>query len=720
MNAENRGARLRWRLLGATGAAFLLAALAGCGRGPYWPQKPYPPEGDVISDVEVGPVKAKGVDRDALLEGLSTAHSPRFLGIWDGVAFDYEVFDENVLARDLERVERYYRARGYYEAKVTAARVIRLDQHHVRVEIRVDEGEPVRLAGVPTITGTAQFPLDKDGKPTLATEVMRAVTLRQGDLFDEARFQQVEQAIGDTLADRGYAFVHVKSEAQVDIAHHTATVRYDVVPGPHAVYGKITIQGLSQIPEDKVRQQLYLRQGKDYSRKDLKDAQDTLVMLGVFSRVDVHEDLTHPESGEVPLQVSVTESALHTVRIGGGANFDVLRFSTQLRVGWEHRNLFGGMRRFAIDDRPGITYYPLRIGLFVAPTRLLPENRLHVGLEQPSFLEGRTSGFLTADYNLYPLLYYLPKGIDPQKERIIGYHEVKTSAGVQRAFRRLHLKVRPSLNWQADFPFTYQGGVPPGLDQVHVVFPELVTTLDFRDDPVEPHVGLLLSNTLQVAGLGGVGSVEDIRDEPEARIFLPVGKRVTLALRGTVGLLFPRNYGESLNPSAVANVPPDDPAIIRDQHRLLFRVFYSGGPNSNRGYPFRWVGPHGPLGFLVLSTEQCVFNPSSIAGVPLSCLRPLGGLSMWEGSFEVRFPILGSFGGVVFLDASNVTSQKAHLDFMSPHLSPGLGARYMTPVGPVRVDIGYRLAGTELANEPDPGKILGLPIAINISLFEAF
>jgi outer membrane protein insertion porin family/translocation and assembly module TamA len=522
----------------------------------------------------------------------------------------------------------------------------------------------------------------------------------------------------------------------VDIARHTATVRYDVVPGPPAVYGKITIQGLAQIPEDKVRKQLYLRQGKRYSRKDLKDAQDTLVALGVFSRVDIHEDLSHPESGEVPLEVSVTESALRTVRLGGGVSFDVLRFATRLRVGWEHRNFFGGMRRFAIDERPGITYYPLRIGRFVAPTRLLPENRLHLGFEQPSFIEGRTSGFLSADYNLYPLLYYLPKSIDPRQERIIGYHEFKTAAGVQRRFRRLHLTVRPSLNWQADFPFTYQGNVPPGLDQVHVVFPELVTALDFRDDPIEPHTGLLLTNTLQVAGLGGVGSVEDVRVEPEARAFLPMSKKVTLALRTTVGLLFPRNYGESLDPRAglfaLARDDPTNAAVIRDQHRLLFRVFYSGGPNSNRGYPFRWVGPHGPLGFLVLSTQPC--TPGT--AVPLSCLRPLGGLSLWEGSLEVRFPIWGPLGGVAFFDASNVTRRQAMLDFRSPHLSPGLGARYMTPVGPLRVDVGYRLVRTlvkdnpstpdinertnALADEPDPGRIFGAPIAINVSLFEAF
>ena len=56
-------------------------------------------------------------------EKMATAESPKFLGLFRGVVYDYELFDRTVLQRDLERVERYYRARGYYEAQVRAGRV---------------------------------------------------------------------------------------------------------------------------------------------------------------------------------------------------------------------------------------------------------------------------------------------------------------------------------------------------------------------------------------------------------------------------------------------------------------------------------------------------------------------------------------------------------------------------------------------------------------------
>ena len=65
--------------------------------------------------------------------------------------------------------------------------------------------------------------------------------------------------------------------------------------------------------------------------------------------------------------------------------------------------------------------------------------------------------------------------------------------------------------------------------------------------------------------------------------------------------------------------------------------------------------------------------------------------------------------------------------FTYPHLSPGIGLRYATPVGPVRLDVGYRVPyGQELGQRQLPEdkgsqtNILGLPIAVQFGLGEAF
>jgi outer membrane protein assembly factor BamA len=702
------------------GGLVLAAALAaGC-------VKDFPPDRAVVTRVDT--IGTDSIDEDDLTDGLATTATPKFLGLFEGVMFDYEVFDQNVLARDLERVERFYRARGFYEARVSAARVIQVDERHVRVEIRVEEGRPVLTRDV-RIRGIERLPHEA------AVAAFAAVTVKPDKRFDEKDFEDSRRAIENVLADRGHAFVEVKHDAKVDLVTHTADIEFEVKAGPQARYGPIRFVGLETIPEGPVRKNFGLRPGRSYSRAELSDAQEALVGLGVFSTVEVREDRSRPETGEVPLTVVLREASLRTIRLGGGGRFDVLRLSTHLRTGWEHRNFLGGMRHFGIEAKPGLTYFPTRFGRLEAPTRILPENRLRAELRQPSFLEGRTTGFLATSYNIYPLLYPLPEEADPEEERIIGYNEVIASAGLERSFLRHRLFVSPSYNWQANFPFTYQGDVPEGLETVRVAFPELTGIVDLRDDPIEPSRGAYFSNSLQFAATFFGGDVTDVRVRPEARFYVPlIRRRVVLALRATTGFLFPQDYGETLDPgNELAPRDPTDPRVIRDQHKLLFRAFYSGGPNSNRGYPYRGVGPHGPVGFLVPTGQNCGLAPGqSVDTLPSACIRPLGGLTLWEATAEVRIHVGGPVHVATFLDASDVTRSVGQIRFDVPHISVGPGLRYMTPIGPLRLDVGYRVPGLQQLGEkelereegtPEDLNLFGLarlPIAVHFALGEAF
>lgn len=687
------------------GSVPLLVALACCLPGCL--KKDYPTEGPVVSRVEL--TNAEVVDPDEILDRLSTAASPRFLGIWDGVVFEYEVYDEALLSRDLERIQRYYRARGYYEATVTAARVVETDAHHVRVEIRVYEGSPVLTREIRP-SGLERIDLAD------STAALEAIRLEPGEPFDEQVFEESKKAILNALGDRGYAFAKIRGQATVDIARHTAVVTFEVEPGPKAVYGPIRIAGLDRIPERPVRENLDIEEGKPYSRAEVEDARTQIVNLGVFSSVDIRQDRSRPDTREVPITVVVEESALRTVKLGGGMRFDVLEWSAHLDIGWEHRNFLGGMRRFRIETKPGMVLFPTRMDNFVAPTNVFFKNKARMELRQPSFIEGRTTGFLAGEFNIFPVLY-------PDSgpgDNVIGFRKVAAQGGVERPFFGHHLYVTPSYNWEANFPFTYLGTVPEGFGRVTVSYPELRAILDFRDDPIQPHAGVFVSNDVQVAGFFFGGDATDVKVRPELRTYVPISKTVTFATRATMGFVFPQNYGSTLKNTTNATTAD----IVRDQQLLLFRAFYSGGPTSNRGYPYRGVGPHGVLGFLVPSGVRCDFNDPN---PPNRCLRPLGGLTLWEATAEVRFPIVGPLRAALFVDASDVTRSIADLRFDHPHLSPGFGLRYQTPVGPIRLDVGYRVPYAQVIgrkslpdNEGHPNTVFGLPIAVHFGLGEAF
>ena len=665
------------------------------------------------------------VDDDAVLDGLATS----------------DEYDPSLVSRDLERIERYYRARGYYEAKVTAARVLQLDGRHVKLEIRVAPGVPVTVRRV-DIPGVANLP------PLVTKDVLTARSLKIGDVFDEASFDEMKAAILAAQQDRGFPFAKVDAKAHVDLIEHRADVAITLQPGPAATYGAVTIEGLKSIPEGTVRDTLKIVEGGTYSRSDLASAQRALLNLGVFGTVEIREDLTHPETNRVPIAVVVRETELRTVRLGGGVDFNVLRLNFHLGMGWEHRNFLGGTRHLSVNVTPGVDLYPTRFDFdgstSLKPTRVLLENSLQLKFKQPSFIESRTAGTIDASYNVMPVLYPLPDGADPNKERILGYQTISTAAGLERQFflsssKRwpAALTVATSYNWQANFPFTYQLDVPAGLTHVRVAFPALVTTLDLRDDPVQPHRGLYLTNSLQVADKVFGGTVSDTKIQPELRSYFPITKKsVTLATRLTMGFLIPRNYGNTLKTGTAegqeSSLNPEDPGVVSDQQKLLLRAFYSGGANSNRGYPLRGVGPHGPVGFLIPTGVDCSLEGRTVDDLPTTCIRPLGGFTLWEASLELRFPLSGALGMVAFADASDVSRDVGHVRFSVPHLSIGPGVRYLTPVGPFRLDIGYRVPGMQAIGEKqlsieegggDVSNLFGidwLPVAVNIALGEAF
>ncbi len=103
----------------------------------------------------------------------------------------------------------------------------------------------------------------------------------------------------------------------------------------------------------------------------------------------------------------------------------------------------------------------------------------------------------------------------------------------------------------------------------------------------------------------------------------------------------------------------------------IFKRFFSGGSYSVRGYPYERLGPLDENG------------------------KPIGGNSLIEGSAELRFPIIDSLMGVCFSDFGNVYKDSFSIDFSKLRYTIGSGLRYMTPIGPIRVDVGYQL------NPPD-------------------
>ena len=137
-----------------------------------------------------------------------------------------------------------------------------------------------------------------------------------------------------------------------------------------------------------------------------------------------------------------------------------------------------------------------------------------------------------------------------------------------------------------------------------------------------------------------------------------------------------------LSPVA-SSLSPSEP----DPRIPLSERFFSGGANSHRGFPVNQAGPRDPTtGF------------------------PIGGGAQFLNSVELRFPLRWeNMGGVLFHDAGNVYSRPSEISFgrsQRPVIEDdetvgyefdymvhavGLGVRYKTPIGPVRLDLAYNI-----------------------------
>jgi outer membrane protein insertion porin family/translocation and assembly module TamA len=691
----------------------VLSVVTGCHFHPYAKHPCERPDltGCVVEKVTLTGNEALG-DSD-IRDKIATAQSDHTLGgalenvpilsLWDRLTVDYETLDPFVLQRDLARVERLYRVKGYYDAHARAARVIKVGKERLRVEIAVDEGDPVLVETVtPEFVGDA---------PSGATEQLVKHLLRGdkvGEPFDEDKFEATKRKLRRALTDNAFAYAEVTAHADVDVIQRKAKLVYKITTGPPCTFGEVTLDGYGDLPADKLRQAIHIQPGQPYSTDRIESAQNAVGDLRVTASVTAEPMLS--KEGEpkpvIPIVFHVTETTLKTVKSGVGAEVGSV-VETHGVAGWEHRNFLGGLRHFVVEVKPGVIISPLTFSTIfskpVSPIRPLFEIRTSAVLDQPGFIEARTKGSVSISASMY----------QPETEygTTLGYLELAGKTGISRDFWQKQVSATLSLNIQFDQPLQLENYTAidqaQGYHRIVIPYVQVGGVLDFRKgadgkrDSVNPHSGFYLANDTQVAFLDS----EDLRWKPEMRGYIPVGRKTTIALRAAAGFLyaFGGDLSKTPSPSCPFTSAPQFPCVEAplasgvgvDRARYIqvmqLRGFTSGGPTSNRGYAYSGVGPQEVLPALTQVNSNGLLAPIAT-----------GGAGLWEASVELRYPIYDKLGGVVFLDGSDVRlngwSQMGAP--FAPHLSSGLGLRYMTPVGPFRADLGVRIPGAQVIGKP--------------------
>ncbi len=615
---------------------------------------------------------------------------------WIGASFaiDPYLFGPREFERDVARLRVFYYRRGYREAAITPS----LDRSNdrVRITFRIDEGRPVVVDSLSVIG------LEQLDAPDLLADLPTGV----GAPLDQIELDAARDSLSIRLRNAGYAHADVLLDLFIPAEQpYGARVTFDVFAGPRAVFGPISVDGNSKVSDGVIQRMLPFRENSLYRAEQVVEARRNLYGLEIFSSVDVSEQAESLEESVVPMRVSVVEGDAHRFRTGGGwSTADCINAEAR----WTSRNFMGGGRRFQARARVANL---LNSALNTSVCR-------QAGVGE----YGNTNWSLSTEFS-QPWLF-----------------SPRNSFSANLFWERQSLPdlfVRQSLG--VDLGISRNMGI--GQNGT-IFYQPTVGKLDAAD--------VFFCSSFLVCDFEGIGVLQS------ANWLAPIGFRASQE-RGSQGFGLSHGYALSLDFEQAANWTGSDfeyRRVIGEASGFreltegwalasrfrggwlnagVFKAlggdtrldiahpqkrFYSGGATSVRGFAQNQLGPR----VLFVDVER-LLSPGSDGAptctqaeiVDLSCdasslfderfiSNPTGGSTLLEGNVELRFPLwTEDWQGTAFVDFGQVWSNASPVELEKIEWTPGMGLRYFTPIGPLRLDVAYRFRGGEDHRVLTPG-----------------
>jgi outer membrane protein insertion porin family/translocation and assembly module TamA len=479
-----------------------------------------------------------------------------------------------------------------------------------------------------------------------------------------------ESALGE-LKDHGFPNAKVLVGEDPGSSDRSKVITLTAEPGALSYFGPINIQGNSSVGDEIIRRQLTYRPGQVFRESRLIESQRRLYTLEVFQFASVKappsENLT-----QIPTNVTVTEGKHRKVNLDLGYGSEE---RARAEIDWRHVNFFGGARTAQVLAR----YSGLDRGV-------------RLNLTEPYIFSRNYS--LTVSGQLW-------HNDEPA-------FTLDTQGGQVTITRRFGRTNRPGITSAAAarLPTTLSFGYANEWED-YTISEDTLNDPTQRDeiialglDPRTRSGSGRRSAILLDAGRNTTGNILDARRGYLANLHFEQAGRWLGGDFDYYEATFEGRYFQSLGSSAVLAVRARGGSVAAlgtaDQDEVVpfYKRYFLGGATTLRGWGRYDVAPLDSTG------------------------EPIGGQTVLNFSTELRFPIKGRFSGVLFLDGGNVWVDPWAFNLNDMRYDVGPGLRYNTPIGPVRLDVGYQL-------NPIPGLILdGKPqsrqFRVHFSIGQAF
>jgi outer membrane protein insertion porin family len=637
------------------------------------------------------------------------------LQIFGGAFASAGRFSRKLVESDAQSMRDLYQANGFLDAKVEGhvEDNYKGKEGDVFITFKIQEGKQTRVAFL-SIEGIHAFKESEllevigstPGQPysdfgvTTDRDNILAMYFNEG--FPDAAFTATAERVSPAPAEknaeaggspgspRETGKKEQKEKESKPVIEQAEAVRlvYRIQEGPQTRVRRVLIGGYKHTRWGAIHREVHIKVKEPLREGDVVESQRRLYNLGVFNRVTIEPQNPNGTNPEKDIAVLVEEAKRYTLAYGGG--FEVQRLaSTTSPTGSQIEAAPRGileLSKLNLTGRGDSLSFKLRGSTL--------QGRALLGYSAPNTFANSHFSFQaiafaekTRDINTFT------------EERYEGSvqltHQVTrlTTLLYRYAFRQVRVSNLKILS--EEVPLFNQ---PTLISQFGVTW-----VRDSRDNPADASKGSFNSADFNDAGTSFGSSASFLRFFFQNSSYHPIKRRFSFARSTRLGILVPYHDTVSLTfppPTPTQCLPGTAPPASTPTIIPLPERFFAGGGTSLRGFALNQAGPR----------DVCTGFP--VGGQAMLILNQ-------EFRFPMRLPFVGtSLGGAIFYDGGNVYSRLGRISFRSMLPAPtfklgptnlpvcdtnctnelnyfahtvGLGLRYKTPVGPIRIDLGYQL-----------------------------
>jgi outer membrane protein insertion porin family len=582
-------------------------------------------------------------------------------------------------------IAELYRVRGFGQAIVTTDLQVLpevasggVGYRPVAIRFGIEEGTQTLIKAV-TFAGP---------DPALERTLRAVLGLGAGRPLYRPQLSVDRESIERVYRNRGFQEVSVTSQLSFEDDRQFVSIGWTIREGEQITVDRVLITGHTRISTELIRRELTIRPGSPVSDEAMIESQRNLAALGLFRRVRITE-LPRTGSPTRDVLVEVEESEQTTIDYGGGLEVSGIGGRDEDGTGAVDKIDIGPRGFFSISRR-NLWGKNRSVTLFGRVT----VRRREVGVANPDPAD--TGGY---GFNDYRGLFTFR---EPRAFGTIGDAQftafVEQSRRTSFTFNRKgvaadYARRMSAFTLTGRYTFDYTKLLDEQIaedDQLAIdrLFPQVKLSKlyggvirDSRDDALDPQRGAIVGLDTSVAAKAYGSEVGFVKTFAQGFIYrrLP-GRGFVVAAGARLGVAV--GFAQSVAPPseiAVAAVTGravravDRAAIFPSVIRELpaSERFFAGGDTTVRGFALDRLGTADTL------------DPQGF---------PKGGNGMVIFNFETRAPYWKNLQAVWFVDAGNVFNRATDIRLDELRVSSGLGFRYRSPIGPLRVDWGWKLS----------------------------